>query len=183
MLLKKTTRHWPPRTPSPCPAHVHPGFLELPEATLATQPPSLQLLPRLLHAYGARKQLLRRVLPPGTERRSGFTHRRAHKCQGEVCHAGGLLQLSCLPARPRAPRGCRGSAPVRAHSPAEQAPDRGMAAGPVPCPAGNHEKKDQTKRKSAFQLLEEKVKANGHLLCTHSGGNCLEHIYKGHGTF
>lgn len=74
MLLKKTTRHWPPRTPSPCPAHVHPGFLELPEATLATQPPSLQLLLRLLHAYGAWKQLLRRVLPPGTERRSGFTH-------------------------------------------------------------------------------------------------------------
>lgn len=111
------------------------------------------------------------------------SHTRAHKCQGEVCHAGGLLQLSCLPARPRAPRGCRGSAPVRAHSPAEQAPDQGMAAGPVPCPAGNHEKKDQTKRKSAFQLLKEKVKAIGHLLCTHSGGNCLEHIYKGHGTF
>lgn len=44
-------------------------------------------------------------------------------------------------------------------------------------------KKKTRLRKSAFQLLEEKVKANGHLPCTHSGGNCLEHIYKGHSTF
>lgn len=73
--------------PSPCPAHVHPGFLDLPEATLATpQPPSLQLLLRILHAHSAWKQRLCPVWPPGTERRCGFTHRRAHKCQGAVSH-------------------------------------------------------------------------------------------------
>lgn len=158
MLLKKTTRHWPPRTPSPCPAHVHPGFLELPEATLATQPPSLQLLPRLLHAYGAWKQLLRQVLPPGTERRSGFTHRRAHKCQGEVCHAGGLLQLSCLPARPRAPRGCRGSAPVRAHSPESRHQTGEWQQDLSPALRATMKKKTRLRGSLPFNYLKRKSK-------------------------
>lgn len=89
----------PLEDPLPCPPRVHPSFLDLSEATLATR---RQLL-RTLYAYGVWTQLLHLILPPGVEKRfnvipeehTGVKVKRA-KTAPSAPQAGAL---SCLPGR------------------------------------------------------------------------------------